>query len=179
MEHTSKEFVQERGPLSLARIVLTTRVLGKMITCGAMGGWLLRIPTTKDRSQTEWLMVMVPSRTHFWFTQENGDAISVMVQVNRLISKLGVTIKDNLSMTNIMAVVPLKNQISSLLGNSKTAFMTVRESWSIEMGKRLLESLRLGKSFKESMWCLTGATTRGSMKGVFPTVGENSDGWTE
>jgi hypothetical protein len=73
-------------------------------------------------------MVMVPSRTHFWFTQENGDAISVMVQVNRLISKLGVTIKDNLSMTNIMAVVPLKNQISSLLGNSKTAFMTVRES---------------------------------------------------
>lgn len=38
MEHTKKEFDRERELLYLVRIVLTTRGLGKTITCGATGG---------------------------------------------------------------------------------------------------------------------------------------------
>lgn len=71
-------------------------------------------------------MAMAPFRTHFWFTLENGDVISVMVQVSRLISRREATIKDNLLTTNIMVGVPSKNQISSIQDNSKTGLMMAK-----------------------------------------------------
>lgn len=90
-------------------------------------------------------------RTHFWYTQANGDAISAMARVNRHINRLEATIKVNLSTTNIMDEVLLNNQILSTQESSRMEFTMVMASLSSVMVRPLLENFELDKSSKESM----------------------------
>ena len=149
---------------------------GRMIICGDMADSLLKIHTTKDKLETEWLMVQGPFKIALRFIQGSGDVIKGMEEDRKYTKIKDIVIRAHLLMINITVLVHLKMKIQLILANLVKDSFKAKELFVINQGRLLQESLKMDKNFQEDIKCLMEAIMKDSMKMNYLMGRGNLDG---
>ena len=164
---------------SLPRMARTTRGLGKMTICGAMGVSSLIVPIMKGKLPTELLMGMAPTKMGKKCTVGSGETTSAMGREKRPSKAEGIGIVGTSLTIVTTGREPCKTKIIHLLEILRKVSMMEKGGFSGKMERPSWVYLGQGKRCMEDMCYPTGVTTRACMRVGFRVEGESSGGVTE